>query len=347
VTFDHVNQNTGAGQVCHHEIDALGQASDIKQVVTKAEIAQKIDRHYPFNPYLYDYFASRLLEHKEVNLAHLSCSPANAILDRLQPEHYVVNCPAHDLEESIKEHETITGTPYPFIHNVDPYLRSALWSHLKRADAVITPSKRSAEWIKDNIKPKRVEVITHGVTLPEQVNYSKKFTNIGYIGAWGPDKGVKYLVEAWSRLDYPDATLYFFGRDTTRMKPILERWATGGRYHLYGTFNSLDEVMPHISVYVQPSVSEGYGMTLPEAMAYGKVVIGSEGAGSSMLIENGKNGLTFPPRDVDALVTCLDDLKRNFSDFKYMGENARATAEQHTWEKVKRRYQNLYEGMLS
>jgi len=346
ITFDQVSHTTGAGQVCHHEIKALSEVTEIKQIITKKEIGEKIDGHYPFSPFLYDYFCAQLIEHRNVDLAHLSCSPANAILNKLQPKHYVVNCPAHNLEESVREHETITGTPYPFIHNTDPYLRSTLWKHLKEADSVITPSNRSADWIENNIYPKRVTTIPHGVNLPEKIDYPKKFTNVGYIGAWGPDKGVKYLVEAWSRLNYDDSTLMFFGGNSEQMKSILEKWATGGRYHLYGNFNSLDEVMPHISVYVQPSVSEGYGMTLPEAMAYGKVVIGSEGAGSTMLIENGKNGLSFPPRDVDALVTCLDDLKRNFSDFRYMGENARVTAEQYTWGKIKQRYVDFYRGLL-
>lgn len=346
VTFDHVSQDTGAGQVCYHEIDVLKQVTEVKQIVTRKEIGEKIDRYYQFNPFLFDYFASQLIEVEGVDLLHLSCSPANAILSKVHPVHFVVNCPAHDLDESIREHEAVTGTPYPFTHNTDPYLRSTLWSHLKEADAVITPSERSAEWIQENIKPRRIEIIPHGVSLPEQVNYPEKFTNVGYIGEWGPDKGVKYLVEAWSQLDYDDAVLYFFGRGTERLKPLLERWATGGKYHLYGGFNSLDEIMPLFSVYVQSSVSEGYGMTLPEAMSYGKVVVGSTGTGSSMLIENGKNGLTFPPRGVDALVTCLDDLKRNFEDFRYMGVEARKTAETVSWEEIKKRYVEFYRGLL-
>jgi len=260
----------------------------------------------------------------------------------------VVNCPAHNLKESIEEHERMYGQgTYPFKHNTDPYLREALWSHLKEADAVITPSSRSAKWIRENIKPKRIEVIRHGVSLPEQVNYPKKFTNIGYIGALGPDKGLRYLVEAWSKLNYDDSTLIFFGRGSKQMKPILEQWATGGKYHLYGGFNSLDEIMPLFSVYVHPSVSEGFGLTLLESMAYGKIIVGSVGAGSAELIENGRSGFTFPVRDVDALATCIDDLKNNFDNLKYMAMNARKTAEQNSWEKIELKYEKLYAELTS
>jgi len=346
VTFDRLSADTGAGSVCINEIDALHRVTDVKQVITRKETSARISHHYPFNPFLFDYFSARLLEHKGVDLAHLSCSPANAILDRLQPEHYVVNCPAHNLEDSIREHEDMTGKPYPFIHNTDPYLRDALWGHMKDADSVITPSDGSAEWIKKNIKPKRVTVIPHGLTLPDEVAYPEEFTNIAYIGAWGPDKGVKYLVDAWSKLDYDDSVLYFFGKGVEKMKPVLEKWATGGKYHLYGGFNRLEDIMHMFSVYAHPSVSEGYGMTLPEAMAHGRVVVGSTGTGSSMLIEDGKNGFTFPPRGVDALVGILDNLKNNFSDYKHVAREARKTAEQYSWEKIKKRYINLYSEIL-
>jgi len=87
-------------------------------------------------------------------------------------------------------------------------------------------------------------------------------------------------------------------------------------------------------------------MTLPEAMAYGKVVIASEGTGSSMLIQNGKNGFIFPSRNVNVLIMRLSELKRSFNDFKYMGVEARKTAETVTWEKVKNRYVDLYKELL-
>lgn len=342
ITFDHLNKASGAGQVCINEIDALSQATDVKQVITKAEIGARIDRFYPFNPFTYDYFASTLVNCEAVDIAHLSCSPANAILEKLKPKHYVVNCPAHNLEDSVKEHETLTGQPYPFAHNTDPYLRDTLWAHLKNADAVITPSNSSRDWIQDNIKPQRVVVIPHGVDYPMKPYYPEEFGDVGYIGAWGPDKGLKYLIQAWSRLNYPDSTLVFFGRAAEGAEPFVKHFARGGRYNLYGGFSSLDEIMPVFSVYVHPSVSEGYGITVLEAMAYGKVVVASTGTGSSMHIEDGVNGFTFKPRDVDGLAARIDDLRLNFRDYLDVGKRARETAWGLTWDKVKKMYCKLY-----
>ena len=345
VTFDQVNQFSGAGKVCYHEIAALKETTDVIQVITKDEIGIVIDKYYPFSPFTYDYFASLLLKEK-VDFLHLSCSPANAILAKVQPKRFVTNCPAHALEESIREHEELTGEPYPYAHNTDPYLRDALWRHLKEADAVITPSNASRDWIRDNIKPKRIVVIPHGVTMPDKPCYPTEFGNVGYIGAWGPDKGVGYLVRAWSELNYLDSTLIFFGGESDRAAEPLRKFATGGKYHLYGRFESLDEVMSKFSILVHPSVSEGYGMTVPEAMSYGKIVVASTGAGSAMSITNGVDGFTFPPRDIQRLKEILEELKHNFDKYRRVGVNARETAKTLTWSKVKEQYQKLYEEIL-
>ena len=152
------------------------------------------------------------------------------------------------------------------------------------------------------------------------------------------------MVKAWNELGFSDSTLMFFGRESTRAKPLLESWVTGGKYHIYGGYESLDEVMPLFSVYVHPSVSEGYGMTVPEAMSYGKVVVVSTGTGSSMLIEDGVNGYTFNPRDVDSIKSILVDLKNDFPCD--VARKARETAENVTWSNVKRDYMRLYEEIL-
>jgi len=258
----------------------------------------------------------------------------------------VVNCPAHALEDSIREHEELTGQPYPYAHNTDPQLRDVLWSHMRNADAVITPSKGSADWIQDNIHPKRVVIISHGVDYPVKPYYPEKFGNAGYIGAWGPDKGLKYLIQAWSRLNYPDSTLIFFGRESERMDSFIRHFARGGRYHIYGRYESLDEVMPLFSVLIHPSVSEGYGMTVPEAMAYGKPVVVSTGTGSSMYVEDGVNGFTFKPRDVETLAAKIDDLKLNFTRYSEVGKRARETAWKLTWDKIREQYVKLYEELI-
>ena len=60
-------------------------------------------------------------------------------------------------------------------------------------------------------------------------------------------------------------------------------------------------------IFVLPSVErEGLGLAIIEAMAMRKPVIGSELGGIPEVIENGVNGLLFPPGDTDKLLYAID-----------------------------------------
>jgi glycosyltransferase involved in cell wall biosynthesis len=342
VTFDFINQNTGAGQVCWHEVEALRRVSDVQQVITRQDIAPKLDRFYGFNPFLYDYFASQMIVPDTVDLAHFSCSPTMSMLSRLRPEKYVINVVAHDLKTSIEEHERVTGQKYPFFHNTDKFLHDSLLAHVKDADVVFTPSEGSAKWIRENLSPETIEVIPHGLDYPEEPASSPDDFHIAYIGAWGPDKGVIYLLRAWSQLNYSDSTLFFFGLGSKRMKPALESIATGGLYHLAGAFDKLSDIMPRYSVYVHTSVTEGFGMTVTECMSYGKPVVVTEGTGCSYLVEDGRDGLVIPIRNPQAIADAIQYFKDNPSEIERMGKNARETAEKLSWDKIERRYEEVY-----
>lgn len=118
-----------------------------------------------------------------------------------------------------------------------------------------------------------------------------------------PRKGIHYLLDAWKRLDLPKskAELLLIGRISSAMKPVLARYA--------GLFSHLDSV-PHeqlrqhygrSSVFVLPSVEDGFGMVTTEAMACGLPAVVSEAAGSADIIEDGVNGFVVPARSSDLI----------------------------------------------
>src|SRR5262249_32436705 len=73
-----------------------------------------------------------------------------------------------------------------------------------------------------------------------------------------------------------------------------------------------------------PSVWDTFNLTCAEAMGFGKVVLWWEGAGAPELIENGVSGLTFRPRDPEALRAAIDGYQSLGTPARRaMGEGAR------------------------
>ena len=88
------------------------------------------------------------------------------------------------------------------------------------------------------------------------------------------------------------------------------------------------------NVLVLPSKdrSEGFGLTLLEANATGKPVIGSHVGGIPSVIRDGYNGLLVPPNDPRALASKLSELlDRDRSRLVEMGRNGRELAETLDW----------------
>jgi glycosyltransferase involved in cell wall biosynthesis len=101
------------------------------------------------------------------------------------------------------------------------------------------------------------------------------------------------------------------------------------------------------SVLVAPSVTEGFGICVLEAMAHGRPVIVSEGAGAADVVRNCTDGYVVPRRDPDAIADCIQILKNDPALAASMGLNARERAMEYTWDKIIPQYQALWKELIS
>lgn len=365
VTFDRLDPDNGAGLVCLNEIEALKKATNLNAVLCRSAVESvakdynerkipftgvNIDNVYQFNPFLYDYFMSDFFRRNPVtypDILHLSCSPGYALIDKLRPKKIVCNVVAHELATSIEEHERFYGVgTYPFKHNTDPYLHDALLAHANIADVVFTPSTHSEEWITKNTKAKRVVVIPHGCLVPkEKPPLPEGEFTLGYMGAGGPDKGLIYLLMAWDHLAYKDATLLFAGTCGDWVKQIAPSICPNGKVEVMGWVKDREEFFKRIHAAAVPSVTEGFGILTVEAMARGRPVIVSKGAGSADLIEDGKSGFWVKPRNPQMIVDTIKLIKDEGYRRK-MGNVAAQRAKRYTWDKIRDRYTTVYKELL-
>jgi starch synthase len=123
-----------------------------------------------------------------------------------------------------------------------------------------------------------------------------------YVGQISFRKGIPYLLEAFRQFDHPHKRLRLVGNVEDRIKPYL-RTAPLDNVQFDGP-QPLDHVRQAMStahVTVLPSIEDGFGMVLAEAMACGSPVISSVNTGGADLYESGREGFVVPIRDPKAL----------------------------------------------
>lgn len=160
-------------------------------------------------------------------------------------------------------------------------------------------------------------VIYNGIH-PEQIKFREKsnqienITQIVNVGRLQQIKGQQLLVEAAHKLillGHKNFRVDLIGDGENReaLEKLIVDYHLERYIRLLG-MKSRDFIYKNLcnyDIYVQPSLSEGFGLTLAEAMAAGVPVITSDQKGPMEVIGNGKFGSFFKTNNVMALVTVL------------------------------------------
>jgi len=137
------------------------------------------------------------------------------------------------------------------------------------------------------------------------------------IGTIGGRKAQPILAEAFARVagKHPAWQLHFIGRpeQADYVEQIQASAAAHGvslRVRILGRLSDGETVhaMQRASLIAMPSLQEGLGLSLQEALFHGCVGVGSRAGGIPELIEHEVNGLIVPPGDVAALSGALERL---------------------------------------
>ncbi len=150
-----------------------------------------------------------------------------------------------------------------------------------------------------------------------------------FVGGLEEVKGVEYLIKAFTkiRVEFPEFKLVIIGDGSERKNlefrvrelKIEDKVDFKGRLSLKETKN----IMKNCYCFVLPSLSEGLGRVLMEAMALGKPVIGSNVGGIPDLIKDNQNGFLFEPKNLENLVNKLEILLKDKKLAIRMGKNGR------------------------
>jgi glycosyltransferase involved in cell wall biosynthesis len=173
---------------------------------------------------------------------------------------------------------------------------------------------------------------------------------IGFVGWLLPIKGPDYLLKAMDRVwqRHPEASLVLVGKgdlDVDLRAEALKKNANG-KVKFLGWREDIDEIMPLFDMLVLPSLNEGMGRVLVEAMAAGKPVVASRVGGIPDLVRDGETGYLVPPADEKALADGIKKLLGDPEKAKQMGQRGKEYCRQFSLEAMIEKLDDLYSELL-
>jgi len=205
--------------------------------------------------------------------------------------------------------------------------------------------------VENGAAAERIEVIPYGTDLdwftPGRVTRSADGPlRLLSVGTISQRKGIKYLIDALESLPTGAAELTVCGRLIDDAQVLRQ---TRAPVHLRAFVSAADLLreLRTADVFIFPSLAEGFGHVLLEAMACGLPVIATTRTAAPDLIRNGCEGFITEPGNVPDLVRCIEHLLRNPEERNTMGLAARARAEAFTWPAFRRRIAAAVSGMIA
>ncbi|MFH0827587.1 MAG: glycosyltransferase family 4 protein [Candidatus Omnitrophota bacterium] len=219
------------------------------------------------------------------------------------------------------------------------------WSRKKFpcwADKVIAISEQVKEHLLNefNARPENIRLIHNGIDL-DKVKLKEPLGRrevknklglqegpvIGIIARLSDVKGHVYLIRAMKNIlkDFPDAQLLIVGegRMEKELVSLVEELKIKSNVFFIPRHQNIAELLYIMDIFVMPSLKEGLGLGLMEAMAGAKAVVGSAVGGIKTLIRDKENGLLVAPQDANGLASAIRELLNDPARAAVMGNNAR------------------------
>lgn len=252
----------------------------------------------------------------------------------------------------------------PLVRAVQPLLNRLLWRNMlgvyNQLAAVSTPTETAAAILRAQAIRPPVSAISCGVDVQRfqprpaldralmrrQYGLALDKTILLYVGRIDREKGLDRFIQALAQSGRRDLQLAIGGKGAFR--PELEQLCAELRLRDQVVFTGFvpDEDLPRllnsVDIFAMPSHAELQSIATLEAMASGLPVLAANARALPELVSPGVNGLLFDPQNISHMVSAIDSLMAQHSQWKRMGAASRAVAEHHAHERVVKRYVQWY-----
>lgn len=177
---------------------------------------------------------------------------------------------------------------------------------------------------------KKIKVIYNGIeptkTEAKVMDHGEEIL-IGTVGTLNVTKGVQFLIRALPQVlaEFPQVKLEIVGEGPYRKKleQLVARYKLSKQIKFKGFIADVEQEMAKWDVYVQPSLSESFGLAIIQAMSVGLPVVASRAGGIPEVVTDGQSGILVEPAKFKDIVLALLILCRDPELARKMGRHGR------------------------
>jgi starch synthase len=236
------------------------------------------------------------------------------------------------LSEESQRHPEWAGTISNF--QFPDWYRERLEQEPHAADICVAASSFTRDsLIEVGVSENRIRILPLASDV-EQFAFSERSASgplkVLFVGGIGQRKGIKYLLQAIEKLNSDNIKLQLLGplpADETPLKPWDHLFEYLGRTDQNGVVKHMQQA----DVLVLPSVFEGFGLVIVEAMATGMPVIASTHSCAPEVIREGTDGFVLQHDDVESLANKIAWCAEHRKDLVNMGNAAHQRAQEFSW----------------
>ena len=219
----------------------------------------------------------------------------------------------------------------------------------RAAELIVVPSlsvsRVASEW--SGISPGKISVIPNAIDPADWTVHSLVPTSdprpypITFLGRLDPIKDVPTLVRAIAQLS-PLVHLHIFGEGPDRWRIEQAIAQSKAPVTMHGSIAKPQAALSQSGLLVLPSLAEGFGLVLIEAMAAGVPVVATDVPGICDVVRGGQTGLLVPPSDVNQLAAAIRNLVEDPAMRLRLIQQAQSDVNSRfTWDIMLDRYQRL------
>lgn len=198
-----------------------------------------------------------------------------------------------------------------------------------------------------HVQPEKIKVIPNGVDLKrfDEISVEKKYGRILYVGRLEKHKRVDTLILSYKQLKrrYKDLELIVVGTgpEEERLRKMA-RNVEDVAFYAPMPYEELAALMKSAWLFVLPSVREGHGIVLLEAMAAGTppIAVKMPGSGVVDVIRDGYNGLLVSR---DGTKEGIEKLLLDANLYEEIRKNGLKSVEGYDWDIIAKRTEEVYE----